>query len=181
MHEALKELNVAFQERFNLALQIGIGLHSGRVRVGNMGSRDLFDYTIIGDSVNLASRLEGLTKYYGLGVIASESIRNACLGGPFHFQEVDTVRVKGKALPIVIYTPYAEQDISIYAEELGLYEKGMQLYKSQNFQGAGDIFATLRKDYRDFKLYALYQERCAQLQQSPPGKGWDHVFTHTSK
>lgn len=181
MHEALKKLNIEFMQRFNLELQIGVGLHCGTVRVGNMGSKDLFDYTIIGDSVNLASRLEGLTKYYGLGVIASENIRNACRDGELYFQEVDTVRVKGKALPIVIYAPYAEQDRAIYAEELQLYDKGMRLYKAQDFQGAMDVFGSLRKEYRDLKLYALYQERCLQLQQAPPGESWDHVFTHSSK
>lgn len=181
MHKALQELNLQFRERFNLELQIGIGLHCGQVRVGNMGSKDLFDYTIIGDSVNLASRLEGLTKYYGQGLIVSESIRNACGDQEFYFQEVDTVRVKGKALPIVIYAPCAAEDKAIYAEELQLHEKAMRLYKSQDFKSAEEIFSVLRKQYRDLKLYALYQDRCQQLHKSPPGEDWDQVFTHSSK
>jgi len=181
MHAALKQLNVQFKERFNLELQIGVGLHSGLVRVGNMGSKDLFDYTIIGDSVNLASRLEGLTKFYGLGIVASESIRNACGDTELFFQEVDTVRVKGKALPIVIYAPYSSEDQAIYAEELQLHEKAMRRYKAQDFESAMELFSVLRKDYRDLRLYAVYQDRCLQLQQSPPGEGWDHVYTHSSK
>lgn len=181
MHEALERLNPFFQERFGLELRIGVGVHSGMVRVGNMGSKDLFDYTIIGDSVNLASRLEGLTKFYGLGVIASESIRNACGDASFYFQEVDTVRVKGKVLPIVIYAPYKPEDSALHAEELQLHEKAMRLYKAQDFQSALEIFAALRREYRDLKLYAVYEERCAHLRQAPPGEGWDNVFTHSSK
>ncbi len=181
MHEQLVRLNPEFKELFNLELQVGVGLHCGLVRVGNMGSKDLFDYTIIGDNVNLASRLEGLTKYYGLGILVSEGIRNACPPGSFHFQEVDRVRVKGKVLPIAIYTPYSMADKMVYAEELELHEKAMELYRGQTFKESGRLFAVLRGQYRDLKLYAHYQERCATLEATPPGPDWDLVFTHESK
>lgn len=185
MLHALDRLNPYFKEKFNLELAIGIGLHCGTVRVGNMGSKDLFDYTIIGDSVNLASRLEGLTKFYGVGIVLSETIREACLmdttATPMYFQELDTVRVKGKALPISIYTPYSEEQRQIHAAELEKYEEALQLYKEQQFSAAQNMFADLRQNHRDMKLYAAYQERCMQLQASPPGEGWDFVFTHSSK
>lgn len=180
MQEALAELNLDFKERFNLELQIGIGLHCGRVRVGNMGSKDLFDYTIIGDNVNLASRLEGLTKYYGLGIVVSESIRQGC-DGELYFQEVDTVRVKGKARPIGIFTPHTASAFLFAERELELYGQALDLYKAQDFARAGELFQRLGQEFNPARLYALYVERCRSLLQNPPGADWDHVFTHESK
>ena len=181
MHTALEKLNPMFMERFGLELHIGVGLHCGMVRVGNMGSKDLFDYTIIGDSVNLASRLEGLTKFYGQGVVVSETIRNACQDASLYFQELDTVRVKGKALPIMIYTPHHEETHIMNLEEFNVFEQALAAYKKQDFRFAQECLTSLRTQFHDRKLYALYQERCARLAKNPPGEGWDHVFTHESK
>jgi len=179
MLDALATLNLDFATRFELELHIGIGLHCGSVRVGNMGSADLFDYTIIGDNVNLASRLEGLTKYYGLECLVSENIKEAC-DGEFYFQEVDKVRVKGKKLPISIYAPHRHADLPRRQVELDSYQEALDLYKNREFEAASEGFAALRET-SDKKHYAVYQERCVALALNPPGPEWDQVFTHLEK
>ncbi|KJR41133.1 adenylate/guanylate cyclase with Chase sensor, partial [Candidatus Magnetoovum chiemensis] len=106
----LENLSLKFEKDYGVTIKTGIGLHSGICRVGNMGSDDLFDYTAIGDHVNLASRLEGLTKFYGVNIIFSENIIHKQQGGMLKdkplIMYVDRVRVKGKSEPINIYTPY---------------------------------------------------------------------------
>ncbi len=176
----LATLNQSFKTAYNLELKIGIGLHSGQVRVGNMGSADLFDYTIIGDNVNVASRLEGLTKYYGQEIIVSESIRNAC-GDVYFFLEIDTVRVKGRVLPLIIYRPFPLAEAKAREEEFSCYARALEHYKQQHFSEAQRLFVELREGLRDAKLYAIYQERCKTLQSLPPPTDWDHVFTHEEK
>ncbi|THB68065.1 MAG: adenylate/guanylate cyclase domain-containing protein, partial [Desulfovibrio sp.] len=152
MHKQLALLNETFKEQFGLKIAMGVGVHCGTVHVGNMGSDDLFDYTIIGDNVNLASRLEGLTKFYGLEVIVSETIARAC-ADTYFFQEVDTVRVKGKERPITIYTAYDEDRFEELQDEFALYEEGLRFYKNQDFAKAEQAFLALPEKYRDLKLY----------------------------
>jgi adenylate cyclase len=176
----LEELNTLFQNKFGLTIRIGIGVHCGVVRVGNMGSADLFDYTLIGDSVNLASRLEGLSKYYGLPLVVSEAIAEAC-GDEFHFQELDRVRVKGKVKPITIYTAMTREDAAKRAVELEKHVVALKRYRAMRFQEAENIFADLREHHADLPLYALYQERCRDLLSEPPQENWDGVFTHKTK
>ena len=108
MLASLVELNKNFKPKYGIEIDIGIGLHIGDCRVGNMGSSDLFDYTIIGDNVNLTSRLEGLTKYYGVKLMISESLKHH-LEGAYRFQELDRVRVKGKSEPVAIFTVYPRE------------------------------------------------------------------------
>jgi len=181
MVKALKKLNQEqFGKEFGLELRIGIGLHAGMVRVGNLGSYDLFDYTIIGDNVNLASRLEGLTKFYGQQILVSETIRDACKDD-YYFQEIDNVRVKGKVKPITIYTVYSPDDAQEVKEELDLYNRALEAYKNMDFTLADKTFGLLREKHHDSKLYALYQERCVKLEKEPPEPGWDGVYTHESK
>jgi adenylate cyclase len=179
MLDELSTLNKTFKTKYGFELCIGIGLNCGSVRVGNMGSADLFDYTVIGDNVNLASRLEGLTKYYGLECIVSESIKFAC-DKEFFFQEIDKVRVKGKVLPIAIYAPHRRSDLPRKQAELDLYEEALELYKQQKFKAAQTAFEELR-EFSDKQLYAVYHQRCVVLAGHPPGADWDHVFTHEEK
>ena len=176
----LYKLNKEFLVEFGVDMKIGVGIHCGIVSVGNMGSSELFDYTIIGDNVNLASRLEGLTKFYGRTLLISETIASYC-EDEFYLQEIDKVRVKGKVKPVTIYTPHTKDRAEKLRGEFELYDKALSLYKSQDFQKAAELFRKLREEHCDLKLYALYHERCLTLAQNPPGKEWDGVFTHKTK
>ena len=145
-----------------------------------MGSEDLFDYTVIGDAVNLSARLESLTKQYGVPLLLSRALRDACGPGPV-FQEVDRVRVAGKQEPVTIYTAYSGQPAKALEKELALHARALALYAQNDFAEAGRIFARLLQDHRDIPLYRLYAGRCLEMTASPPPEGWDHVFDYQQK
>ena len=178
--DKLDELNELFIEKYGFPIAVGIGIHSGSVRVGNMGSADLFDYTLIGDNVNLASRLESLTKYYGQKLIVSQTIVDAC-EGKYYFRILDSVRVKGKQKPITIYTAYTLGNAAKREEELKKYETAHDLYLSMKFDEARAVFLELKELETEPLLYDIYIERCEHLKEEHPGDAWDGVFTHKSK
>jgi adenylate cyclase len=178
MLERLVELNPGLVRDFGVEIKVGIGLHCGSVRVGNMGSEDLFDYTIIGDSVNLASRIEGLTKSYGLPLLVTDSIRSAC-GDEFFFLELDTVRVKGRSEPVTVYAPYSGETARKIAEELEAFTKGLGLYKEEDFDAAARLFSRLCEAHPGHKLYAVYLERALALAKDPPPPGWNGIYPGT--
>lgn len=178
--EKLTELNEVFQEKYGFTIAVGIGIHSGSVRVGNMGSADLFDYTLIGDNVNLASRLEGLTKYYGQSLVVSETIKDAC-EGKYYFRILDSVRVKGKEKPVTIYTAYTLDAAKERKAELELYAKAHDLYLETRFEEAQTLFRQLDELGVEPVLYTMYIERCQHLIEMPPAAGWNGVFTHKTK
>lgn len=178
--EKLEELNNKFIEKFGFTIAVGTGIHSGSVRVGNMGSADLFDYTLIGDNVNLASRLEGLTKFYGQKLVVSQAIVDACEDG-YRFRILDSVRVKGKKKPVTIYTAYSLEQGKEKENELSLYEKAHDLYLNKEFAEAQKIFEELKDMQTEPLLYDLYIERCVHLIDEPPEEDWDGVFTHKTK
>lgn len=176
----LEELNEIFVEKYGFTIAVGIGIHSGPVRVGNMGSADLFDYTLIGDNVNLASRLEGLTKYYGQKLVVSQAIKDAC-GDGYYFRILDNVRVKGKEEPVTIYTVYTREEAEARKAELDLYERAHKAYVDRDFASAEALFRELRDTGAEAALCDLYIERCAHLKDDPPDCHWDCVFTHKTK
>lgn len=178
--DKLEELNKVFIEKYGFTIAVGIGIHCGPVRVGNMGSADLFDYTLIGDNVNLASRLEGLTKYYGQKLVVSQTIVDACQD-KYYFRILDSVRVKGKKEPVTIYTAYAFEKAEERKEELAKYEKAHDLYLAMRFDEARELFEELKALETEPVLYDMYIERCDHLREEHPGDDWDGVFTHKTK
>jgi adenylate cyclase len=180
MLDHLGELNEGFKTKFGLTIKIGIGLHCGKVRVGNMGSADLFDYTLIGDNVNLTSRLEGLTKYYGQKLLVSQAMVEA-VGDTYEYLEMDSVRVKGKHEPITIYTAMTHEQAGERAGEISLHREAIALYKSMRFGDAKEYFGRLKEMTGNEALYDMYMERCDTLTEHSPGEGWDGVYTHTTK
>ncbi len=179
--QALTKIQQDFKAKGWPEVDIGIGLNTGKMSVGNMGSQFRIAYTIMGDAVNLGSRLEGLTKQYGVKMIVSES---TLLAAPeFTYRELDKVRVKGKHKPITIYEPLGvSADISSgQLQILDLLNQGLNNYRQQQWTAAQSIFEQLAEQYPHDKLYSIYLERIAYYLESPPEIDWDGAFTHTSK
>jgi adenylate cyclase len=180
MLDHIHVLNEGFQQKFGLTIKIGVGLHCGRVRVGNMGSADLFDYTLIGDNVNLTSRLESLTKYYGQVLLVSQAMKEVC-GDEYAYVEMDSVRVKGKHEPITIFTAMTHEARTARDADFSRYEEALALFKAMRFGEAEAVFAELKARGFEEVLCAMYEERCQHLKDEPPGEGWDGVYTHKTK
>jgi len=177
----LEKLRMLFIAKGWPSIDMGIGINTGIMNVGNMGSQFRMAYTVIGDSVNLGSRLEGLTKYYGVKIIVSETTRQAA--PEFFYRELDIVRVKGKQQALMIFEPLADRS-SINEEQLHdlyLLQHGLSCYRQRQWQSALEIFQQLAAKYPDDKLYTIYLERILHFQAKPPVDGWDGVFTHTDK
>lgn len=180
MIAAVRELDKPFEARGWPVIRVGVGIASGDMNVGNMGSEFRIAYTVMGDTVNLGSRLEGLTKQYGVDIIVSE--RTAKLVPEFAFRELDLVRVKGKNEPVAIFEPIGPGK-SVDAEtavELELYARALAAYRAQDWNVAQDSFQTL-KDRTEHLLYNRYLDRIEQFRREPPPEDWDGVFTHLSK
>ena len=181
MIKKLDEINRTFAARGWPEIKIGVGVNTGMMNVGNMGSEFRMAYTVLGDAVNLGSRLEGLTKGYGVDILVSESTKDAV--PEYLYREVDKVRVKGKDLPVAIYQPIClktELD-KHWKDELSLYREALRFYRAQEWDMAEMNFLNLQKMSRDPALYKVYAERVAVYRNNPPGAKWDGVFTHTSK
>lgn len=181
MLERLNAIRLEFIERGWPEVRIGVGLHTGMMSVGNMGSEFRLSYTVLGDAVNLGSRLEGLTKNYGVEIIVSETTKAAV--PEFIYRELDIVKVKGKDKPIGIYEPVALEE-EITNEELAELEmsaKAISAYRKQDWQNAKLLLQELQELAPQRKLYSIYLERIDNFMSYPPPADWDGVFVHTSK
>ncbi|MBI4207013.1 MAG: adenylate/guanylate cyclase domain-containing protein [Betaproteobacteria bacterium] len=181
MQRTLKDLQPHFKANNWPEIHIGVGLNTGRMSVGNMGSRIRLAYTVMGDAVNLASRLEGITKEYGTDIIVGEDTRAAL--SDIVFRELDRVRVKGKDVAVAIFEPVGLQGEVGQAklDELELFHRALKLYRSQNWDMAEMQLINLQKISPKARLWQTFLERIAFLRANPPGPDWDGAFTFVTK
>ncbi len=183
MRKALNILREQYSSNPNDQIDIRIGIHTGEVVVGNMGSHKRFDYTVMGDNVNLASRLEGASKQYGTRVIVSEKTYNL-IKDKFIVRLLDTVRVKGKSKPTKIFELLGFKDDTEAVEKIGrlkLYLLGLEEYKVKKFNEAYQYFDKSIQKNPDDKPSWTYLERCQFYMETPPDKNWDGVFELKTK
>lgn len=182
MMSRLRELQDIWRAQSKPAINIGIGLNSGLMTVGNMGSEKRFDYTVMGDNVNLGSRLEGTNKEYGTNIIISE-FTQAQTQGEFVTRELDFVRVKGKHEPVRIYELIGRPG-DVDADTLAAiqqFEAGLVSYRNRQWQAAIEAFTGVLRLRPADAPSRLYLERCQMYQQTPPPDDWDGVYTMTHK
>jgi len=181
MQKECKVLNAKFAARGWPTLKIGVGLNSGNVRVGDMGSQVRRAYTVMGDAVNVASRLEGRTKYYGVGILVGEATRN--IVKDVIFREVDRIKVKGKDEAIAIYEPVGtELEVDRQGhDELELWSQTLRAFRARQWDLVEANLAKLRSMSPERELYRLYADRLAGFRRTPPHAGWDGVTTFDEK
>ena len=173
MIQRINRLKAEFTAQGWPEISIGIGINSGEMNVGNKGSAFRVDYTVLGDAVNLASRLEALTKIYDVEIIAGENTRRAV--PEFAFRELDRIRVKGKNKPVTIYEPLGS------AETIGEFERnalerfhlGLESYRKCQWDDAEQIMLSLSQTDPQRKIYRIYLDRIEHYRRHPPPDDWD--------
>ncbi len=181
MIHVLQQQQELFKSRGWPPIKIGVGLNSGTMSVGNMGSEFRMAYTVLGDSVNLGSRLEGLTKEYGVTIIVSESIKESVQ--EFEYLELDMVRVKGKDRPVTIYQPLGfsiELDKAVRGEAKR-FGQALKMYRQRDWDSAEREIFNLSTMNPERKVYKIYLDRIMYFRKNPPADNWDGVFVHTTK
>ncbi|MBC7741347.1 MAG: adenylate/guanylate cyclase domain-containing protein [Bdellovibrionaceae bacterium] len=180
----LSKLNVVFEQKGWPKISIGIGMNTGEMSVGNMGSQIVQNYTVMGDAVNLASRLEGATKEYGVKILISEFTKNDLTtthADAIVLRYADILRVKGKSKPVEIYEVVARKENFTAWDSLKSYNDAMAQYKNKDFTAARNIFSKLATADSTDGLAALYVERCDEFLLEPPPSDWDGVFNLKTK
>jgi adenylate cyclase len=181
MMKELRALQKKWEQEGRPVINIGIGVNSGDMVVGNMGSEMRFDYTVMGDMVNLASRLEGTNKEYGTNIIVSEFTYNM-VKDAMCCRELDGVRVKGKLKPVKIYELLCEKkDEADCRSLLDAFAGALALYRKGNWDEAIAAFQKVLDIKPDDFVSAMYVERCRNLKEHPPEEPWDGVFVMTKK
>jgi adenylate cyclase len=181
MHKALESLQPHFRDKGWPPIHIGVGVNSGRMNVGNMGSEIRLAYTVMGDAVNLASRLEGITKEYRVAMIVGESTRSQV--PDVVFRELDRVKVKGKDEPVAIFEPIgaAGEVPKPLQDEMKLWGQALKLYRSKDWDMAELQLLNLLKINANSGLYKLFLERIVHFRANPPEDGWDGSWRFDTK
>ena len=181
MQEELKSLSESFVAKGWPPIKIGVGVNTGVMSVGDMGSKLRRAYTVMGDAVNLGSRLEGITKQYGVGIIGGQRTRE--LVKDVVWRELDRVRVKGKDEPIAIFEPMGfEGHVSKERlEELKLWNRALRAYRVQDWDQTDMQLLNLQRLAPGSHLYEVYAERVAHYRKNPPGPDWDGVWKFETK
>jgi adenylate cyclase len=189
MQERLKELNEIWRAeaeaegRKYIPINIGVGLNTGDCCVGNMGADQRFNYSVLGDDVNLASRLEGQSKPYGVGVVIGPRTREQAKD--FAALELDLIRVKGKTVPVNIFVLLGRTDVKESPEfkaHEALHNKMLAAYRGQQWAEATKLLEECRQAAFPLKaLYDMYEARIRDYELESPGKDWDGTYTATSK
>lgn len=187
MMKALTTFNKERKKEGKQSVFQGIGLHFGPVVLGTVGSNDRMDSTIIGDSVNLAARMEGLTKYYGCPFMITEDVVNHLKNpGEFLIRELDRVSVKGRKAPVRVYDVFNEDPVRLRNKKLSLLkflQEGIKLYHERKWVEAIQVFRECKKKSPDDSVYALYEERCLRFAANPGllPEDWDGSAVMTLK
>jgi adenylate cyclase len=181
MQKRIRGLDRDFVKRGWPELHIGVGLNCGEMSVGDMGSKFRRAYTVLGDTVNIASRLEGLTKEYGVGILVTENIVQAAQG--FVYREVDKVVVKGRHDGLSIYEPIGKvgEVGETQLQEIDRFHKALALYRKQRWDDAEEMLKNLSYAAPENKLYKLYLKRIQHFRANPPGPTWNGLWVFTTK
>ncbi len=181
MQKECEVLNAKFAARGWPTLKIGVGLDSGTVRVGDMGSQVRRAYTAMGDAVNVASRLEGRTKGYGVGILVGEATRE--LVKDVVFREVDRIKVKGKDEALTVYEPLGlEGEVdSKWLDELRLWNQALRAYRGRQWDQVEVNLLNLQRMNRECGLYKVYADRVAANRREAPPPEWDGVTVFEEK
>ncbi|HEU5313955.1 MAG TPA: adenylate/guanylate cyclase domain-containing protein, partial [Candidatus Udaeobacter sp.] len=183
MRRELRQLNQKWREEGRMGLGMGVGINQGEVIVGNIGSHERMDPTVIGDSVNLASRLEGLTRVYGVDILVGASAAELARD-EVHLRSVARVQVKGKSKPVDIFTFIGARNEEVDPEFLKwveTYEEGLERFRTRDFTEAKILFSRFLEFYPDDLLAKMYLNRALEYEQAPPDEAWTAVEVFEKK
>src|SRR5438067_7349998 len=183
MRRELSQLNQNWREQGRMGLGMGVGINHGEVIVGNIGSHERMDPTVIGDAVNVASRLEGLTRTYGIDILVGASTAEL-VRDEVHLRSVARVQVKGKTKPVDVFTLVCARGEETDPESLKwleTYEEALDKFRARDFTNAKILFSRFLEFYPDDLLAKMYLDRALEYEQHPPDEAWNAVEVFKKK